>query len=267
MPFLLCCLERLISEQPGGNTYFTSDVLGVSRIEAYTDSGEEHYTGWYYLQSRYYSPEWGIFLTLDDPGILLEVGEDPPALDLVAYCQNDPVNYSDPSGRFLEAIFNPLWAFIMAMKEVLSLAVATLAAIFIVKTIVSIAAKDRAKVLEKLLGPIAKMLCEDFIRVINDALVKALIRPKDRRRENHHIVAQNSSKALAAQKILSEAQISINDPLNLVPVRYYLHKHLHTDLYYFTVNNFMKSTGGNRRKVIAVLDYLRAVILFASQML
>lgn len=224
-------------------------------------------TGWYYLQSRYYSPDWGIFLTLDDPGILLEVGEDPLALDLVAYCQNDPVNYSDPSGRFLEAIFNPLWAFIMAMKEVLSLAVATLAAIFIVKTIVSIAAKDRAKVLEKLLGPIAKMLCEDFIRVINDALVKALIRPKDRRRENHHIVAQNSSKAKVAQDMLGMAQISINDPLNLVPVRYYLHKHLHTDLYYFTVNNFMKSTGGNRRKVIAVLDYLRAVILFASQML
>ena len=63
-------------------------------------------TGWYYLQSRYYSPEWGIFLTLDDPGILLEVGEDPLALDLVAYCQNDPVNLSDPEGYSPGMLFN-----------------------------------------------------------------------------------------------------------------------------------------------------------------
>ncbi len=59
-------------------------------------------TGWYYLQSRYYSPEWGIFLTLDDPGILLASADEQLSMDLVAYCGNDPVNYVDSSGQWAE---------------------------------------------------------------------------------------------------------------------------------------------------------------------
>lgn len=65
-------------------------------------------TGWYYLQSRYYSPEWGIFLTLDDPGILLASADEQLSMDLVAYCGNDPVNYVDVGGssRILNSIKN-----------------------------------------------------------------------------------------------------------------------------------------------------------------
>jgi len=51
----------------------------------------------YYLQSRYYDPETGKFLNADTMEYL-----DPESingLNLYAYCGNDPVMYSDPSGH------------------------------------------------------------------------------------------------------------------------------------------------------------------------
>lgn len=54
-------------------------------------------TGWYFLNARYYSPEWRRFISPDDTAYL-----DPESvngLNLYCYCNNDPVNYADPSGR------------------------------------------------------------------------------------------------------------------------------------------------------------------------
>jgi len=54
-------------------------------------------TNWYYLNARYYSPEWRRFISPDDTAYL-----DPESvngLNLYCYCNNDPVNYCDPSGR------------------------------------------------------------------------------------------------------------------------------------------------------------------------
>ena len=54
-------------------------------------------TGLYYLNARYYNPEWRRFVSPDDTAYL-----DPESvngLNLYTYCGNDPVNYKDPSGR------------------------------------------------------------------------------------------------------------------------------------------------------------------------
>ena len=54
-------------------------------------------TNLYYLNSRYYNPEWRRFISPDSTGYL-----DPESingLNLYAYCNNDPVNYVDPSGH------------------------------------------------------------------------------------------------------------------------------------------------------------------------
>lgn len=51
----------------------------------------------YYLNARYYSPELRRFVSLDDTSYL-----DPESvngLNLYCYCNNDPVNYCDPSGH------------------------------------------------------------------------------------------------------------------------------------------------------------------------
>ncbi len=60
-------------------------------------------TGLYYLNARYYSSEWRRFISPDaaeyiDP-------ETPNGLNLYAYCNNDPVNYADPSGHFAISTF------------------------------------------------------------------------------------------------------------------------------------------------------------------
>ena len=54
-------------------------------------------TGLYYCNARYYSPKWRRFISPDDTAYL-----DPESvngLNLYCYCNNDPVNYADPSGH------------------------------------------------------------------------------------------------------------------------------------------------------------------------
>ena len=55
-------------------------------------------TGLYYLNARYYNPEWRRFISPDSTDYLDP--ETPNGLNLYAYCNNDPVNYADPSGHF-----------------------------------------------------------------------------------------------------------------------------------------------------------------------
>ena len=51
-------------------------------------------TGFYYLQSRYYNPEWGRFLNADACLYSSILG-----FNMFAYCDNNPVNYIDPYGE------------------------------------------------------------------------------------------------------------------------------------------------------------------------
>ena len=55
-------------------------------------------TGFYYLQSRYYDPEICRFINADNLELLPTLSGTPGQLNLYAYCNNNPVMYSDPSG-------------------------------------------------------------------------------------------------------------------------------------------------------------------------
>ena len=59
-------------------------------------------TGLYYLQTRYYDPEFGRFISPDDTDYidLNSLG----GLNLYAYCNNNPIMYADPSGHSVIAI-------------------------------------------------------------------------------------------------------------------------------------------------------------------
>ena len=67
---------------------------------AYRGYNYDYTTGLYYLQSRYYNPEWGRFLNVDDTNILLSTQGENLGVNLFAYCNNNPVNQVDYSGRF-----------------------------------------------------------------------------------------------------------------------------------------------------------------------
>ncbi len=61
-------------------------------------------TGLYYLQSRYYNPEWGRFLNCDDTNILLATQGETHNANLFAYCNNNPVNAVDYKGYKTEKL-------------------------------------------------------------------------------------------------------------------------------------------------------------------
>ena len=69
-------------------------------------------TGLYYLQTRYYDPEVGRFLNMDD--ISYATPEQIHGLNLYAYCGNNPVNNVDPTGHFPLLIALFLGAFTVA---------------------------------------------------------------------------------------------------------------------------------------------------------
>ena len=58
-------------------------------------------TGYYYLQSRYYNPEWGRFLNADG---YISTGQDILSYNMYIYCGNNPFNRVDYSGAFWEEL-------------------------------------------------------------------------------------------------------------------------------------------------------------------
>ena len=65
-------------------------------------------TNWYYLETRYYNPEWCRFIS---PDCLFIAGDVITGSNMYAYCNGDPVSNVDPSGMysFSELIGDTIW--------------------------------------------------------------------------------------------------------------------------------------------------------------
>jgi RHS repeat-associated protein len=106
--------NRLVTYQydAWGNLENYSDYSGVNlasknpyRYRSYRYDNE---TGYYYLQSRYYDPSIGRFISADNVGYL-GAGENLTSYNLYAYCGNNPVMKLDPSGCFWDYIFDAIF--------------------------------------------------------------------------------------------------------------------------------------------------------------
>ena len=78
-------------------------------------------TGFYYVSSRYYDPEIGRWLNAD--GQISGVGGDIRGYNLFAYCFNNPVNMSDPTGNW------PSWGQVFAAVATVAVAAVFVAAV------------------------------------------------------------------------------------------------------------------------------------------
>ena len=76
-----------------------ASTLGADNPIRYRSYYYDTETGWYFLGSRYYNPEWCRFISAD---VILGANQDIVSYNLYAYCSFDPVNYCDPNGYRVE---------------------------------------------------------------------------------------------------------------------------------------------------------------------
>jgi RHS repeat-associated protein len=93
-------IVRSQSFDPFGNLL----SAGGSTLTNYGFAGEWHdLPGLIHLRARYYAPQWGQFLTRDPfPGLLSHPATQAP----YPYALNNPLRYTDPSGEFVETLFD-----------------------------------------------------------------------------------------------------------------------------------------------------------------
>ena len=87
---------------PWGNIISSSGTLAEVNPLRYRGYYYDSETGFYYLQSRYYDPELGRFINADSYASTDATGL--LSANMFAYCENDPVNKSDPSGEWAHII-------------------------------------------------------------------------------------------------------------------------------------------------------------------
>ena len=77
----------------------TEEITGGSFDNeiCYTGAVYDKSTGLYYMNARYYNPETGRFISQDSCRGSVD---NPGQWHLYAYCANNPINYTDPSGHF-----------------------------------------------------------------------------------------------------------------------------------------------------------------------
>ena len=100
-----------------GNEITEFDHIGHQNPFRYRGYFYETVSGLYYLKSRYYDPETGRFLTPDSVEYL-----DPETiggLNLYAYCNNNPVMFSDPEGHDWKSFWNGALKIISGIGSVL----------------------------------------------------------------------------------------------------------------------------------------------------
>ena len=93
-----------------------ADTIGQLNPMRYRGYYLDSETGYYYLQSRYYNPDWCRFINADEPSILpLNYGSVIGA-NLFAYCENNPVMHIDPNGHLTIKLGNwVIWAIDIAI--------------------------------------------------------------------------------------------------------------------------------------------------------
>lgn len=80
-----------------GNEITDSNHIGNINPIRYRGYYYDTESGLFYLQSRYYNPTVGRFLNAD---VYCDTGASFLGTNMFAYCYNNPVMYSDPTGRF-----------------------------------------------------------------------------------------------------------------------------------------------------------------------
>ena len=111
---------------PWGKIISSSGTLADINPLRYRGYYYDSETGFYYLQSRYYDPEIGRFINADSYASTDATGL--LSTNMFAYCENDPVNKSDPSGEAFSLITIAVGATVGALVNAAGTALSNVAA-------------------------------------------------------------------------------------------------------------------------------------------
>jgi RHS repeat-associated protein len=249
-----------------GNIVYQEDSgLGIANINPYRYRSYRYdtETGLYYLNTRYYDPSIGRFISADSINFL-----DPSntqGLNLYAYCGNNPVMMVDPSGNLA----------ILGLTLTLTQVILIVAVVLIVYTYIMYYSEtvnnSLGRVLEDTFNDIGKKLKEEAER-LSGTLALAIEKAQEKMRENrntheHHIVAQTDPRASISRMALRMANIPIDHKDNIVTVNEAMHWYMHTTQYHaiVTVIVWAGYSLNGKQGVEASLRVMKTVIQTASK--
>lgn len=202
----------------------SNNCIGSINPYRYKSYRYDEETNLYYLNSRYYSPVLGRFISEDDIKSVNNEAEPVPYVNLYSYAQNNPLKYYDPNGD--------------SVIVIAGLAISTKALILLgAAVVVSIVIASQADAIARELD----QAFDDFVNLVK-SLVGSLpslwdIWTKSSKPEIHHIVAKAAAAAAPARSTCSRYGINVySDPNNLVPIKSRFHRKLHKKTYYAAVN-------------------------------
>ena len=238
----------------------------------YTGAIYDKETGLYYMNARYYDVETGRFISQDTYRGEIENEE---TWHLYAYCANNPINYVDPSGHIAQvATKSIISSGINNIFMVSTSSIAAIAAICVGSFLVYCGYKMMTNKVKQWtkenVGTTARKqgltgtYSEEYLEglAISVARSQKVKRNKD---EKHHIVAKKASKAKLSQDILKSVKIDIDSEKNTIMLDYRLHRTLHRNTYYSSVNFLLSRCGKNRIKVINTLRGIKTQLRAADQ--
>ena len=94
----------------------TANSVGTQNPFRYRGYYYDTETSLYYLQSRYYDPEVGRFINADS---FVSTGQGTVGSNMFAYCGNNPIVCVDPTGEFIDTIFDVI-SLGMSIAEVIT---------------------------------------------------------------------------------------------------------------------------------------------------
>ena len=191
---------------------------------------------------------------------------------MFAYCNNNPINFCDPDGMSLAAIFESILATTAAIAA--TVVAVTAVAIYLIDDDVFGKIGDAAvNTFNSIISSIGNIADEvsaqiaqstrDIVRKLQASFERVTVRKQYASPgEWHHLVAKGAPNAHYARDILIRMGININGPANLIYIKTGLHRRLHTDYYYGWANSVVISAynAANGNRYLEALYVNRALL-------
>ncbi len=250
----------------------SSNRLSEANVLLYKDYVYDSETGLYYLNSRYYSPLLMRFISRDNLERISKEGSRDIFFNLYGYANNNPIVYSDPSGFVIEAFAIAgagITSFILTLAFAICVYIVSKMIFDYMSSSSSLSLEERTTISN------TKDEFWNFVKATKNEIKMGLADcinslwkwwRKDEKEEIHHIIAQASIQAMPALNVwIYKCGKSIHDPINLVALKYAIHRRLHSRFYYRVINIII-CKAYNSGLVVGTEAVLKEINFFLSVM-